>query len=79
MLVKCDECNGTGKAYYSCCSGEVITGDIPMCPECMEHLGEEECELCGGKGEIEEENNQTTPKVDLIMRAEFANDLKQDR
>lgn len=39
----CDFCNGTGVGYFSCCTGDPVDSDFPMCPECFEHLGEEEC------------------------------------
>lgn len=79
MLVECNECRGIGEACYSCCTGEVITGDILMCPDCHEHLGYEQCQGCGGVGKIEEEDNLPIHKVDLLLRAEYASDAKQDR
>ena len=47
---KCQTCNGAGEAVFSCCTGEVVNHDIQMCPECYEHLGEEECYDCNGTG-----------------------------
>jgi len=79
MKVKCNECNGTGEAVYSCCTGQVITGDILMCPDCHEHLGEEPCQACDGTGEVEEEDFQEVPKIDLLLRAEYHADNQQDR
>lgn len=55
FIMKCQECNGTGEAVYSCCTGQVIIGDILMCPKCKEHLGYETCQLCNGTGESNEE------------------------
>lgn len=52
MKVKCDTCSGTGEAYVSCCTQEVVFSDTPMCPVCHEHLGEEECPDCDGTGEV---------------------------
>lgn len=39
----CEHCNGSGIAYFSCCTSESVDPDFPICPECFEHLGEEEC------------------------------------
>lgn len=55
--IKCKSCNGTGQAYVSCCTQEIVDSDIAMCPVCKEHLGEEDCPDCDGTGyepEIEE-------------------------
>jgi len=49
---ECSACHGKGSGYFSCCSGEIVDEDVAMCPECYEHLGEEECELCDGTGTI---------------------------
>jgi hypothetical protein len=56
---KCNECDGDGKVYYSCCGDDVkntIYEDHGLCPTCKEHLDGEysECESCDGTGEIEE-------------------------
>lgn len=69
--IKCEECNGTGEAVYSCCTGEVVVGDILMCPSCYEHLGEETCQACLGTGQIEEEDAQFADKVDPQLQAEL--------
>ncbi len=42
-MANCEYCNDTGAGYFSCCTGEVVDTDYPLCPECYEHLGEEEC------------------------------------
>ena len=78
MKKECPDCNGKGKCYVSCCTGDIISSDFPMCPECHEHLGEDECELCHGTGEVDEQECGNT-KVDLITQAEYLSDLKQDR
>jgi hypothetical protein len=49
---ECSACHGKGSGYFSCCSGEIVDEDVAMCPECYEHLGEEECEVCDGTGTI---------------------------
>jgi len=49
----CPVCEGKGTGYFSCCTGEVVDSDIALCPECYEHLGEEECTECKGTGLIE--------------------------
>lgn len=54
----CPECEGLGQLVYSCCTGEklgIAWMDIMMCPVCKEHLGEEDCVTCEGKGWILEE------------------------
>ena len=69
----CPSCNGTGKAVYSCCTGEIVTGDILICPKCKEHLGEEVCQQCGGTGE---DNGEEAPdKVDPQLQLERQNYL----
>lgn len=52
----CEECEGTGEVYYSCC-GDDIRHQLPendLCPTCKEHCGDEGeiCEECKGTGEI---------------------------
>ena len=71
MLVKCETCKGSGEAVVSCCTGEVVHGDIQMCPECYEHLGEDTCPDCGGSGEIEEGTplSPTAPDMQLAVEA----------
>lgn len=49
-IKKCRLCNGRGVAVFSCCTGEPVDSDYMICPECDEHLGEEECPECGGTG-----------------------------
>jgi len=49
---ECPACYGKGEGYFSCCTGDMVSEDIAMCPECYEHLGEEECGLCDGTGVI---------------------------
>jgi DnaJ-class molecular chaperone len=55
---KCDECNGSGKSVYSCCTGLPLTGimrDVAICPKCKELLCEEDCEACEGAGYVKDE------------------------
>ena len=56
--MKCPACNGTGKeeSVYSCCGDDITGNDIDLCPTCLEHCGmeAEDCEQCGGTGELEE-------------------------
>jgi len=54
-MKKCETCNGSGAAVYSCCTGQVVTDDIQICPVCKEHLGEETCEDCNGTGEVSDD------------------------
>lgn len=68
-MEQCDECDGTGEACYSCCTGDVITGDYLICPTCKEWLGEEECVLCEGKGYVEP-GTLTAGKIDLQLLAD---------
>jgi len=55
-MTTCETCNGKGEAVFSCCTGDIVDSDIMMCPVCYEHLGEEPCYDCDGKGEIEEDH-----------------------
>jgi DnaJ-class molecular chaperone len=59
-FIKCDECDGSGTAVYSCCTGEPLQGilkDVAICPKCRELLGEETCEACEGAGYVKDENS----------------------
>ena len=47
---ECEVCNGKGEGYFSCCTGDLVDPDHAMCPVCKEHLGEEDCTECEGKG-----------------------------
>lgn len=51
----CPECEGKKYLVYSCCTGEIVDNDFMMCPRCKEHLGEEDCTTCEGKGWVMEE------------------------
>ena len=66
---KCEECEGSGMAVYSCCGDGVIIGDYPICPSCLEHLGEEECEACSGDGYLPI-GTATADKVDLSYKVD---------
>lgn len=54
-FIPCDECEGTGKTYYSCCGDDMRGADIDICPTCKEHQGDEgePCDTCNGTGHIE--------------------------
>ena len=55
----CESCSGTGKAVFSCCTGDTLKGiysDYMMCPICKEHLAEEDCPDCE-TNKIANENN----------------------
>ena len=52
---ECQECEGTGRVFYSCCGDDIRGNDIDLCPTCHEHCDVEdgeECESCGGTGYI---------------------------
>ena len=49
---ECPACYGKKVGYFSCCTGDMVDEDTVMCPDCYEHLGEEECNLCDGTGVI---------------------------
>lgn len=53
--VICPECDGRKEMVYSCCTGDPVFNDEMMCPQCMEHLGEEPCYTCEGAGWVVEE------------------------
>ncbi len=65
MKIKCDSCNGTGQAYVSCCTQEIVEEDIAMCPVCFEHLGEEDCPDCDGTGETDIVNTSRNKPITL--------------
>lgn len=74
----CETCNGKGEAFFSCCTGEVVTDDYQMCPECREHLGEEKCPDCDGTGKVDDDFDEFTPAgPDLQARAEDYYDAKR--
>ncbi len=57
--VECDECDGTGKIWFSCCGDELNEGDFEgddcLCPTCYEHVSiddYDECTTCKGTGEV---------------------------
>lgn len=53
-MEKCEECEGTGVVYMSCCGDDMsfYLGESDLCPTCSEHCGEEgeDCYECGGTG-----------------------------
>lgn len=50
----CPECDGKKVMVYSCCTGDPVYSESMMCPVCHEHLGEEDCFTCEGKGWVKE-------------------------
>lgn len=74
----CEACEGKGKAVYSCCTGEIVTDDIAICPECKEHLGEEQCESCSGTGFVDDLFDDYPDKApSLQARAEMITNIKK--
>ena len=69
LLVECETCGGRGEACFSCCTGELVTDDIQMCPKCHEHLGESECEDCGGTGKVPEDKKDFIDHAPSLQRA----------
>ena len=65
----CPDCDGVGEVCYSCCGGEIITGDILICPSCHEMLGEDTCETCEGTGFVPI-GTPESDKIDPQARAE---------
>jgi len=51
-IEQCPQCEGKKKGYFSCCTGEIVDPDIARCPDCLENLGEEVCDVCSGTGSI---------------------------
>ena len=59
---ECKYCGGTGKdsVIYSCCGDDITNSDMMICPTCKEHcdgMEAEECEMCGGSGEMDSEED----------------------
>jgi len=52
--IECPTCEGMGQVNMSCCSYNLHTKEIKICPACDEHCGEdsEPCEQCDGLGEL---------------------------
>jgi hypothetical protein len=54
----CTNCQGEGYEYpYSseCCGATMLNWpDNDICPDCGEHTGIQECEYCGGTGQMNE-------------------------
>ncbi|MBC8315256.1 MAG: hypothetical protein H8E51_07110 [Bacteroidetes bacterium] len=57
----CPECHD-GLVHISCCGIDVFDSeaeDYDLCPICKEHLpGREKCDVCGGTGEINEQQRK---------------------
>lgn len=61
--IECEECDGTGRVFFSCCGDDIRGNDIDLCPTCYEHCDTEEgeeCESCDGKGFINGEPVKNT-------------------
>lgn len=68
---ECPVCDGKGEAYFSCCGGEIVDEDMPLCPGCRDWVGESECEECGGTGLVRIEDKVEAPiKYNWIDKAE---------
>jgi len=76
-MILCPDCGGRGECVTSCCTGEVISDDWQMCPVCHEHLGEDTCELCGGTGFVDEDE-EGSDMYDGQLIAENLSDLKKE-
>jgi RecJ-like exonuclease len=52
--IDCDNCEGTGMVYLSCCGDDIRGNDIDLCPTCGEHQGDEgeTCDQCEGTGRM---------------------------
>jgi hypothetical protein len=54
----CRHCDGTGKAWYSCCGDDMSQfrqhAEVGICPSCKEHIADdgEDCYYCDGAGYI---------------------------
>jgi DnaJ-class molecular chaperone len=67
----CPECNGRKELVYSCCTGDPVFNDEMMCPDCHEHLGEEPCFTCEGKGYVESEEEM---KIEILTGKKDTNE-----
>lgn len=76
-LIECETCDGKGEAYFSCCSGDVVHSDVPMCRSCGEHLGEDTCHVCEGAGFVEDGTPFADVAPDPIAQAEMMMDDKK--
>lgn len=77
---KCPTCYGSSQVVISCCSGDIIDDDLMMCPECHEHLGEETCPDCEGKGYVPQEKTTFSYKsYGLNTIAELKRDQLKDQ
>lgn len=65
---ECQECEGTGKVYFSCCGDDMRgrLGESDICPTCKEHCGDEgeDCEECKGTGEEQPPEYSGPPEPD---------------
>ena len=54
-MIDCPACNGEGTLPFSECCGAYMANwpDSDLCPDCKDHSGPRECDLCTGSGEID--------------------------
>lgn len=74
----CPTCGGSGECITSCCTGEIITDDFQMCPECHEHCGEGECPDCEGSGKVPLEQEEFSPTYDAQLKADLQQEINKE-
>ena len=79
MKVRCDTCSGTGEVMYSCCTGEIISDDMDLCPVCFDHMGEGDCEDCEGTGLVGDTKELTPVAPGVQAKAENYADQEKER
>lgn len=47
---ECPQCSGAKVGFFSCCTGEMINSDFPVCPDCQTSLEKQTCDVCNGEG-----------------------------
>lgn len=52
-IVDCEKCKGEGRGAFSCCTGDLIKGDSPVCPKCDAVCGVTQCGECRGTGKVQ--------------------------
>lgn len=72
-MSECNECNGTGQLYISCCGDDMRfnINETDLCPTCLEHCGEEgeECDVCSGTGVDPDAPFELTTKYYVITKS----------